>query len=82
MLEALYAKAKPKNLKPTLWKGFVEDLKHPEKYNAIIFFIYLLLIIYFPKNLQYRQYDKNKDLWLQKTQRRSDETVPLFLQIP
>lgn len=35
MLEVLHAKAKPKNLKPTVWKGFVEDLKRPEKYNLI-----------------------------------------------
>lgn len=33
MLEALRAKAKAKNLEPTVWKGFVEDLKRPEKYN-------------------------------------------------
>ncbi|WPY00719.1 SAM-dependent methyltransferase [Candidatus Trichorickettsia mobilis] len=35
MLKALYAKAEAKNLKPTAWKGFVEDLKRPEKYNLI-----------------------------------------------
>ena len=35
MLEVLHAKATPKNLKPTVWKGFVEDLKCPEKYNLI-----------------------------------------------
>ena len=35
MLEVLHAKATPKNLKPTVWKGFVEDLKRPEKYNLI-----------------------------------------------
>jgi ribosomal protein S18 acetylase RimI-like enzyme len=35
MLEALHAKAKAKNLEPTVWKGFVEDLKRPEKYNLI-----------------------------------------------
>ncbi len=35
MLETLYAKAKAKNLKATVWKGFVEDLKRPEKYNLI-----------------------------------------------
>lgn len=35
MLKVLYAKAKAKNLKPTVWKGFVEDLKRPEKYNLI-----------------------------------------------
>lgn len=33
MLKALHAKAKPKNLEATVWKGFVEDLKRPEKYN-------------------------------------------------
>ena len=35
MLEALRAKAKAKNLEVTVWKGFVEDLKRPEKYNLI-----------------------------------------------
>jgi SAM-dependent methyltransferase len=35
MLQALHAKAKAKNLKPTVWKGFVEDLNRPEKYNLI-----------------------------------------------
>lgn len=35
MLEALRAKAKTKNLEVTVWKGFVEDLKRPEKYNLI-----------------------------------------------
>ncbi len=35
MLEALHTKANPKNLKPTVWKGFVEDLKRPEEYNLI-----------------------------------------------
>ena len=35
MLEVLHAKATPKNLKPTVWKGFVEDLQRPEKYNLI-----------------------------------------------
>ncbi|WP_423751901.1 class I SAM-dependent methyltransferase [Holospora curviuscula] len=35
MLEALCAKAKAKNLEPTVWKSFVEDLKRPEKYNLI-----------------------------------------------
>jgi hypothetical protein len=35
MLQSLHAKAKAKNLEPTLWKGFVEDLKRPEKYNLI-----------------------------------------------
>ena len=35
MLEALHAKAKAKNLEPTVWKGFAEDLKRSEKYNLI-----------------------------------------------
>ncbi len=35
MLKALHAKANAKNLEPTIWKGFVEDLKRPEKYNLI-----------------------------------------------
>jgi SAM-dependent methyltransferase len=35
MLQSLYAKAKAKNLEPKVWKGFVEDLKRPEKYNLI-----------------------------------------------
>lgn len=35
MLEALYVKAKAKNLESTVWKGFVEDLKRPEQYNLI-----------------------------------------------
>lgn len=35
MLEALHAKAKQKNIEATAWKGFVEDLKRPEKYNLI-----------------------------------------------
>ena len=35
MLEALHTKAKAQNLEPTVWKGFVEDLKRPEKYNLI-----------------------------------------------
>lgn len=35
MLEALRAKANAKNLKPEVWKGFVEDLKKPEKYQLI-----------------------------------------------
>lgn len=35
MLGALYDKAKSKNLKPTVWKDFVEDLNRPEKYNLI-----------------------------------------------
>jgi SAM-dependent methyltransferase len=35
MLAVLHAKAKAKNLEPTIWKGFVEDLQRPEKYNLI-----------------------------------------------
>jgi ribosomal protein S18 acetylase RimI-like enzyme/2-polyprenyl-3-methyl-5-hydroxy-6-metoxy-1,4-benzoquinol methylase len=35
MLQSLHAKAKAKNLEPMVWKGFVEDLKRPEKYNLI-----------------------------------------------
>ena len=35
MLEALLAKARAKNLEATVWKGFVEELKRPEKYNLI-----------------------------------------------
>jgi SAM-dependent methyltransferase len=35
MLKALHAKAKAKNLEPTVWKGFVEGLKRPERYNLI-----------------------------------------------
>jgi SAM-dependent methyltransferase len=35
MLQSLYVKAKAKNLDATVWKGFVEDLNHPEKYNLI-----------------------------------------------
>lgn len=35
MLKALHAKAKAKNLEATVWKGFVEDLKKPEKYNLV-----------------------------------------------
>lgn len=35
MLEALHTKAKAKNLEPKVWKGFIEDLKQPEKYNLI-----------------------------------------------
>ena len=35
MLEVLHAKSKAKNLEPTVWKGFAEDLKRPEKYNLI-----------------------------------------------
>jgi SAM-dependent methyltransferase len=35
MLKALHIKASEKNLKPTVWKGFVEDLRKPKKYNLI-----------------------------------------------
>jgi hypothetical protein len=35
MLQSLHAKSKAKNLEPTVWKGFVEDLKRPKKYNLI-----------------------------------------------
>ncbi|HAT6937590.1 TPA: methyltransferase domain-containing protein [Legionella pneumophila] len=35
MLEALNIKAKAKNIKPKVWRGFVEDLTRPEKYNLI-----------------------------------------------
>ncbi len=35
MLKTLHAKAKVENLKPTVWKGFAEDLNRPEKYNLI-----------------------------------------------
>lgn len=35
MLKVLHAKATTKNLDATAWKGFVEDLKRPEKYNLI-----------------------------------------------
>jgi SAM-dependent methyltransferase len=35
MLEALQIKAKARNLKPTVWKGFVEDLKQSQKYKLI-----------------------------------------------
>lgn len=35
MLQALHNKAKAKNLQPTVWKGFVEDLKRPEQYHLI-----------------------------------------------
>lgn len=35
MLAVLHTKAKAKNLKPIVWKGFVEDLKRPEEYNLI-----------------------------------------------
>ena len=35
MLEALHAKSKLKNLKPNVWKGFVEDLKKKERYSLI-----------------------------------------------
>ena len=35
MLQALHVKASAKKLTPTVWKGFLEDLKKPEKYNLI-----------------------------------------------
>lgn len=35
MLEMLHTKAKAKSLEPIVWKGFVEDLKRPEKYKLI-----------------------------------------------
>ena len=35
MLEALNSKARAKNLNPIVWKGFVEDLKKPDKYKLI-----------------------------------------------
>lgn len=35
MLKALHVKAEAENLKPLVWKGFVEDLKRLEKYNLI-----------------------------------------------
>lgn len=35
MLQALHTKANAKKLNPTVWKGFVEDLKKSEKYNLI-----------------------------------------------
>jgi hypothetical protein len=35
MLEALQAKARAKNLNPTVWKGFAEELKSSEKYQLI-----------------------------------------------
>ena len=35
MLEALHAKARDRNLHPIVWKGFIEDLKRPEKYSLI-----------------------------------------------
>jgi hypothetical protein len=35
MLEALKTKANNKNLKPTVWKEFVENVKRPEKYKLI-----------------------------------------------
>jgi hypothetical protein len=35
MLKALYTKAEAKNLKPTVWQGFVEDLNRQEKYDLI-----------------------------------------------
>lgn len=35
MLETLHTKAIAKHLNPTVWKGLLEDLNHPEKYNLI-----------------------------------------------
>ena len=35
MLQALYKKAKIKNLKPTVWKGFLADLARRERYKLI-----------------------------------------------
>jgi len=35
MLNAMYAKAKLQDLKPTVWKDFVEKLDTPEKYSLI-----------------------------------------------
>jgi SAM-dependent methyltransferase len=35
MLKALHVKAEAKNLKPLVWKGFVEDLDSPQKYDLI-----------------------------------------------
>lgn len=35
MLQKLHIKARAKNLKPTVWHGFVEDLKRAEKYGLI-----------------------------------------------
>lgn len=35
MLEALWIKARANNLKPTVWEGFVEELKKSEKYQLI-----------------------------------------------
>lgn len=35
MLESLNAKAQAKGLKPVVWKGFIQDLQRPEKYNLI-----------------------------------------------
>ncbi len=35
MLNTLDSKVKAKKLNPTVWKGFVEELKRPEKYNLI-----------------------------------------------
>ena len=35
MLQSLYAKSTAKNLEPNVWKGCIEDLKCPEKYNLI-----------------------------------------------
>lgn len=35
MLDALKTKAKAQNLKPRIWKGFIEDLKQPMQYGLI-----------------------------------------------
>ena len=35
MLAALHAKARAQNLKPNVWKEFIEDLNRPEQYNLI-----------------------------------------------
>ena len=35
MLETLHTKAGAKNLNPIVWKGFIENLKRPEKYKLI-----------------------------------------------
>lgn len=35
MLAALHAKAHDSNLKPNVWKEFIEDLRRPEQYNLI-----------------------------------------------
>lgn len=35
MLHTLNTKAKAKNLEATIWKGFIEDLKRPERYHLI-----------------------------------------------